>query len=113
MNQHGAFACLGVGSLLGLLYVLFTAVPPLQPYLPEWFVALHFYEVLPFFFLFNGAVLFGVSYLTAPPTDQQLAVLKAYTPDTKTGAEGRPLWQSFDLWFGFFCGALGLTYIAF
>ena len=113
VNHHGAFACLGVGSLIGLAYVLFTSMPPLKPFLPDWFLAMHFYEVLPFFFLFNGAVLFGVSYLTAPPTAEQLAVLTAHDPSGKSGAEGRPIWQSFDLWFGLFCGALGLTYIAF
>jgi solute:Na+ symporter, SSS family len=113
VNQHGALACLGVGSLLGLAYVLFTSMPPLKPLLPEWFLAMHFYEVLPFFFLFNGAVLFGVSWLTPAPTEAQLAVLAEKGPNDITGAENRPIWQSFDLWFGLFCGALGLTYIAF
>lgn len=113
VNHWGAFACLGVGSVLGLSYVLFTSMPPLKPFVPDWFLAMHFYEVLPFFFLFNGSVLFGVSWLTAAPTDAQLAVLDIKDPNVKTGSEGRPLWQSFDLWFGFFCAALGLTYIVF
>ncbi len=113
VNQHGAIACLGVGSLIGLIYVMFTSMPPLKPFLPDWFLALHFYEVLPFFFLFNGAVLFAVSYATKPPMAEQLSVLAAVDPSGRSGSEGRPLWQSFDLWFGLFCGALGLTYIAF
>ena len=113
VNQHGAFACLGLGSVLGLAYVLFTSLPPLKPLLPEWFVAMHFYEVLPFFFLLNAGILFGVSWLTPPPSAAQLAVLRPQAAGELTGAEGRPVWQSFSLWLGLFCGVLGLTYVAF
>ncbi len=59
------------------------------------------------------AVLFGVSWLTPPPPPDRLAVLTERVAGVPTGAEGRPLWQSFNLWFALFCGALGLTYLVF
>lgn len=113
VNQHGAFACLGFGSVLGLAYVLCTSLPVLKPLLPPWFLALHFYEVLPFFFLLNGGILFGVSWFTPPPSEAQLRVLRPQDAGEVTGGEGRPIWQSFPLWLGLFCGALGLTYLVF
>ncbi|WP_164976142.1 sodium:solute symporter family transporter [Oleiharenicola lentus] len=113
VNAQGAIACLGIGSLLGLAYVVATSLPATKASLPGWLTALHFYEMLPLFFVFNTAVLFGVSWLTPPPPPDRLAVLTERVAGVDTGAEGRPLWQSFNLWLALFCGTLGLIYLVF
>jgi hypothetical protein len=69
--------------------------------------------MLPLFFVFNTAVLFGVSWLTPPPPPERLTVLTERAKGVATGAEGRPLWQSFNLWLALFCGTLGLIYLVF
>jgi solute:Na+ symporter, SSS family len=113
VNHQGALACLILGVVLGFNYVIFTSLPPLKVMLPAWFTALHFYEILPFFFLLLTGALFGVSWLTPPPTPEKLAVLNPQNIPTHTGAEGRPAWQSVQSWFAIFLGVLGLCYVVF
>lgn len=113
VNHQGALSCLLMGVVLGFSYVILTSWPPLAARLPAWFTALHFYEILPLFFVLLTAVLFGVSWLTPPPTPAQLAVLAPKDAPALTGAEDRPFWQSFQTWFAAFLGVLGLCYVVF
>ncbi len=113
VNHQGAFACLLVGVVLGFVYVLFTSLPGLKAMLPAWFSALHFYEILPVFFALITAILFGVSWMTPPPDEEHLAVLRPSKNPEATGAEGLPLWKTFQFWFAIFLGSLGLLYVVF
>jgi solute:Na+ symporter, SSS family len=113
VNHQGALACLGIGSAIGLAYVLLTSLPMLDTWIPGWMRTLHFYEMLPFFFLLCTGMLFVVSWFTAPPAEDKLQVLAKRPPGDLSGAEGRPLWQSFQLWLAVFCAALGLVYVVF
>lgn len=111
VNSIGAIACLVVGGSIGLAYVFLTSLPPLKPYVPNWIVTLHFYEMLPFFFVACIVSLFSVSCLGSPPSRESLQVLD----QIKTHAEGkdRHVWQRFETWIALFCGSLGLIYVVF
>lgn len=113
VNAHGAMACLGAGGAVGLGYVLLSTLPALAPWRPEWVAALHFYEVLPFFFLLCTGILFGVSAVTPPPDAEQLEILSLKESAGAGPAAARPIWQSFQLWMALLCAALGLIYLAF
>jgi Na+/proline symporter len=113
VNHQGALACLAVGVVLGFGYVIFTSLPGLKAMLPVWFSALHFYEILPVYFLILAGTLVVVSGITPPPTPEKLSVLDLSRGSERTGAEGRPVWQRVPFWFAVFCGTLGLCYVVF
>jgi solute:Na+ symporter, SSS family len=113
VNHQGAIACLVFGVALGLTYVLTTGIPAFASRLPGWVTVLHFYELLPVFFVLLGAILFGVSWMFPAPGAVHLAVLDAKDPSGVSGAEGRPVWQSFQLWFAAFLAVLGLMYVVY
>lgn len=112
-NHQGALACLGVGVLLGFGYVVATSLPGLRSMLPAWFSGLHFYEILPGFFVILVMTLMGVSWLTPPPRPENLAILDGGAGSQRTGDKGRPVWQRFQFWFAVFCGGFGLCYVVF
>lgn len=114
VNHAGAVATLATGFALGVGYVVFTSVPALTRFLPGWFVALHFYEVLPFFFVTLASVLFAVSLMTPPPGLQKLAILDhRRVDDAAAGAGDIPWWATFRFWLAVFFAVLGALYLVF
>ncbi|MDQ8197992.1 sodium/solute symporter [Pelagicoccus enzymogenes] len=114
VNHQGAFATLSAGVVLGVIYVLGSGIPALQQYMPEWLLAWHFYEVLPFFFLICSGIMFGVSYLTPPPAPEKLAVLQQTRAALdETDENALPLFRRFAFWWWLFIAILGTLYIIF
>jgi solute:Na+ symporter, SSS family len=114
VNHAGALATLSVGLVLGLSYVLATLVPGLQPLMPKWLAGLHFYEVLPFFFVLLSTVILSVSLLTAPPASEQLAILDLRTAaGGELGDESLPWWRGFPFWLAVYLGVLAALYVVF
>jgi SSS family solute:Na+ symporter len=113
VNHQGAMACLLSGILLGFAYVIGTGFPHIAAHLPDWITRVHFYEILPLFFLFCTAMLFVVSWMYPAPTKCQLSVLDEKEATGLTGAEGLHLWQTFRFWFASLLGVLGLLYLLF
>lgn len=114
LNHQGALVTLVGGIALGFLYVLLSMVPILQPLLPQRIMEMHFYEILPLFFLFCVALLFGVSYLTAEPESEKLDVLSAKGEiAAELTAEAIPCWKTAKSWCLVFLVVLLALYIVF
>ncbi len=114
INNTAALVTMATGMVVGLAYVVSTSIPVLTAQLPPWLVGLHFYELLPFLWGGLVALLLTVSYLTAPPPPEKLAVLDARRADPALARPAQvPLWKSFKLWLAVFFTVLGTLYLVF
>jgi SSS family solute:Na+ symporter len=111
VNGPGAVATMLVGLVLGSWYVVCSTLPELRFLLPDAIASAHFYHVYPLFFLVFVAVLFGVSYLTPPPTEAELAcVLPPPSIATETSASW---WQRYRFWLALYLVAFVVVYVVF
>lgn len=115
VNNAGAVVTMIAGLVLGFAYVLCSSLPPLQWLVPDWIGSLHFYELLPFFWLVLVAILFGVSLATPPPPLEKLAVLELAHEHPQAGTSRVPLpfWRTFGFWLTVFLVMLGGAYAVF
>ena len=95
VNRAGAAATLASGLLLGFTLMVATSTPSLKSHLPGWIVNMHFYHLNIWLFLIATGTLFGVSYLTRPPTKEQIGVL-SLRPARDLSV--RPWFADYKLW---------------
>jgi SSS family solute:Na+ symporter len=95
VNRAGAAATLTSGLFLGLGLMIARTTPSLKSHLPDWIVNMHFYHLNIWLFLIATATLFGVSYLTSPPTKEQTAVVRLKAAVDVTA---RPWYADYRLW---------------
>lgn len=110
VNRAGAAVTLISGLLLGLGLMIVTNTPSLQKSVPDWIVNMHFYHLNVWLFLIATATLFGVSYLTSPPTEDQASVARIRA---SSDVSIRAWYADYRLWAFIFFGCIIALYIYF
>lgn len=112
VNGAGAVATLLSGLVLGLAYIMLSTIPSLRGHLPALIADAHFYHIYPVFFIIFTAILYGVSALTAPPTEAHLACLNVEQEDT-SHLPVLPWYRRFKTWLIVYLICFAAVYIIF